>query len=261
MDQQPGSQQPPQAPTPPPAPIGAQPQPASPNPYGQPPKKSTGLIIGIIAGAVLLVAGIVTVLIITLSGDKEDTDKKDDTKTSQNDDTKKDSNEDDEKKRLANAKTAKSTSDFNVVCETGSVSNAAAAEKPYKIVAFSKADGARSWSTLSLDYSADYYTKYDAFAEVGAVACLSEKAGSAVKTKTCDFKTSGENTSLDYYATAYEVTLYEAKSGKKIKDLGTVSAPATTCPSFVSYDKSDPKVIAKPDADAVDALLAAFVKE
>ena len=87
---------------------------------------------------------------------------------------------------------------------------------------------------------------------------MSEKDGAQVKTKTCDFKSGDDPITVDYYATVYNVTVYEAKSGKKIKDLGTVSAPASTCPMFATYNKNDPKLVASPDTAAVDALIAEF---
>lgn len=257
-----GPQQP-QAPmAPPPAPQAPQPpQPGMPNPYGQPPKKNTGLIVGIIIGVALLLAGVATALIILLSKDDGDTKKKDDTKSSSKQEDKKkdeDTTANDDKKRAANAKTAQYMSDLSTVCEVGSITNAADFTKPYKVAAFSKSAERNSWSAISLKYNAPYTVKYDEFTQANVVACLSEKDDARVKTKTCDFKSGGEAVSIDYYATTYNVTLYEAKSGKKIKDAGTVNAPASTCPMFASYSKSDPKIIASPDTAAVDAVIAEF---
>jgi hypothetical protein len=252
----------PQAPTPPPAPQP--PQPGAVNPYGQPPKKKTGMIVGIIVGAVVLLAGVATLLIILLSNDNDSKDKKtDDSKSSSKQETKKEekSAKNDDKLRAANAKTAKSMSDLSNVCKVGSVSNAAEFTKPYKVAAFSKADGRSDyWSMVSLEYNAPYAVKYDEFTQVNTVACLSEKDDAQVKTKTCDFKSGDEAISIDYYATTFELTVYEAKSGKKIKDLGEVGAPATTCPMFASYNNNDPKIVAKPDSAAVDALIKEFTQ-
>ena len=63
MDQQPAPQTP-TPPTPPQTPNGAAPQ--APNPYGQPNKNNTGLIVGIVVGVVLLIAIVATVLALTL---------------------------------------------------------------------------------------------------------------------------------------------------------------------------------------------------
>lgn len=250
----------PQAPAaaPPPPAAPQPPQAGTPDPYGQPPKSKTGLIIGIVIAAVLLLGGGATALILTLSGDK---DTKDNTSTSRQDDEKpaEDEAADEDKLRAANAKTAAYMSDLNAVCEVGSISNAAEFTKPYKVAAFSKANDDRSWATVSLKYDAAYNVKYDEFEKVNAVVCLDEKKDAAVKSTTCEFKSGGETIKIDYYATSYIATLYEAKSGKKVKELGSVSAPASRCPMFASYNKEDPKLIAKPDSAAVDALVAKFI--
>lgn len=257
MDQQPS----PQAPIPPQAPTGMPPQ--APTPYSQPPKKNTNLIIGIVIGVVVLLAVVGTILALTLSSkDNGDSDKKDEKTTSKTDSSKKEDTEaDDAKKRAANATTATSLTSFNVVCETGSISNAASFEKPYKVVAFSSYDRGgdrQSWSQVYLKYGASYEVKYDSFAEANVVVCLKEDTSKRVKSQSCDFTSSGEKVSVDYYATQFEAVAYEAKTGKKIKSLGTVNAPAAKCPTFATYVKSDPKIIASPDKDALDVLVAAF---
>lgn len=48
------------------------------------------------------------------------------------------------------------------------------------------------------------------------------------------------------------------KTGKKIKELGEVSAPADRCPFMTALSQDGPKVIAKPDRDTIDAMLAEF---
>lgn len=246
-----------QAPTPPPAP-----QPGTPNPYNQPPKKNTGLLVGIIIAAVLIIAGVATALIIMLSGDKDDTKKDNSTDSSQKaDDNKEDQAEDEAKRRAANAKTASSSLDLSAVCDDGSITNAADFKAPYKVAAFSKSSDRNSWSSIFLQYDAPYTAEYSKYETVNVVACITENADAAVKSKTCEFKSGGETVKIDYFATTYTIAVHEAKSGKKIKDLGTVSGPATTCPSFVSYNKNDPKIIAKPDTAAVDAAILKFTKE
>ncbi len=265
----PNDTQQPQAPTPPPVapqppqPSVTPPQPGVPNPYGQPPKKNTGLIIGIIIGAILLIGGgVALALTLSNSGDKKEDSSKQTSKDSSDNTTKKDTEEvpaNDDALRAANAKTAGSLTDFKAVCEVGSVSNAADLAKPYKVVAFSKEDNGRDyWSQTSLKYGAPYYVEYNKFEQANVVVCLSETISSRVKAKTCDFKSGEDNLTIDYYATAFSATAYEAKTGKKLQDLGTINAPASTCPMFASYDKNDPKIIANPDATALDAAVAKF---
>lgn len=244
-------------------PVAPAPQPSAPNPYNQPPKKNTGLIVGIIIAAVLVIAGIATALIIMLSSNKDDTKKDNDTNTSQkkDDEKKEDPAEEEAKRRAANAKTAASNLDLSAVCDDGSITNAAEFKAPYKVAAFSKSSDRDSWSSIFLKYDAPYTAEYSQYETVNVVACITEKADAAVKSKTCEFKSGSETIKIDYFATTYEIAVHEAKSGKKIKDLGTVSAPATTCPSFVSYNKNDPKIIAKPDTAAVDAAILKFTQE
>ncbi len=231
-------------PTTPPTPPGVTP----------PPKKNIQQIISMVFGAVCVIAiGAYLVSSLLPGNDQKAADSKN---TASQQDS-------DEKLRQANAVTATSLSNLNAPCQVGSVTNAAEFTKPYKVAAFSKTTSARSWTNVSLDSKADYSVKYNEYEKVSVVACVKEKEGAAVKSSTCDFKSGDKTTSLDYYATKYEVSVYEAKSGKKIKDLGEVSAPApaSRCPIFTMYNKSDPKLIAAPDSNALNALVAAFVAE
>lgn len=222
-------------------------------------KTNTGLIIGIIIGAIVLLVGVVIAIVVAFSLLSNDS-KKANNKTTGGDSSKQATKSDEDKLRAANTKTADSLADFSAVCQTGAISNAAAYGAPYRVVALAKSSDKNVWSTVSLKYDAPYSVKYSEYAVVNAVVCLTEQKGAAVKAKTCEFKSSGEAKMIDYYATMYDAALYEAKSGKKVKDLGTVSGPAESCPIFVTYDKSDPKIIAKPDSDAVDALVAQFAQ-
>ncbi len=224
-----------------------------------PTKTNTGLIIGIIIGAIVLLVGVVIAIVVAFSLLSNDS-KKANNKTTGGDSSKQSTSSNEDKLRTANTKTADSLSDFSAVCQTGAVSNAAAYGAPYRVVALAKSSDKNVWSTVSLKYDAPYSVKYSEYAVVNAVVCLTEQKGAAVKAKTCEFKSSGEAKMIDYYATMYDAALYEAKSGKKVKDLGTVSGPAESCPIFVTYNKSDPKIIAKPDSDAVDALVAQFAQ-
>lgn len=236
------------APTPPPSAPGA------PTPDGNKPKK--GLLIGVIIAAIVLLAVGVGLAFALNQNNDEPADNN--TSTSRDQD---DEQASDEQLRAANATTARYLSNFDVVCGTGSVTNAADYAEPYKIAAFSKTEDARSWSSVTLPYDADYRADYDNFEETNVVACLSEKAGTAVKAETCEFTSQGERVSVDYYAVQYDLTLYQAKTGQKIEDLGTINGPATNCPSFATYNPNDPKIYARPDADAVGAALNRFVAE
>ena len=250
-------QQPPLSPNPPTTPPPAAPNPPTP-PTGpsspMQPHSNKNLIIGVVVAAVvalLIIAGVVVA--IAMSGNKSDNKNTNDNNTT--------NQQDDDALRSANAETANSLSDFDVVCDNGSISNAAAYEKPYKVTAFASNSTTRSASTVSLPFGADYNADYKDYAATNIVACLAEKEGSAVKSKTCDFKSGGETVKLDFYALKYALTLREAKTGKLIKELGEVNGPATTCPFFVSYSKDDPKYYARPDSDAVGMAIEKFIAQ
>lgn len=218
----------------------------------QGPKRNVGLIVGIIIAAMLVIGGIVAAIVVTSNSSKSDNQTSSDERTE-------DDGKDDIKS--VNAKTASSIGQFSAVCENGSITNAADFAEPYRVVAFSQPSIKSSWASVNLSYDADYRVDTKAFTEANTVACLEEKDGTAVKSQTCEFTTRGEKVSVDYYAVEYNLTIYEAKTGKKVKDLGTINGPALKCPSFVTYDRSDPKIHANPDADAVDAAIASFVAE
>lgn len=164
-------------------------------------------------------------------------------------------------------KKASSLSDFDVVCDRGSISNAATYGKPYKIAAFAPqvrpspmSQVSRDhWTQLTLDARADYRASADDFQSANVVACLTQKPGSEVKSRSCDFKTdAGENVTVNYYAVQYNIELREAKTGKHIEELGAVDGPAARCPFLLWVKTRDPKMYAEPDPAAVDAKLAEF---
>ncbi|WP_231989192.1 MULTISPECIES: hypothetical protein [unclassified Mycobacterium] len=165
------------------------------------------------------------------------------------------------------AKKATSLSEFDVVCDRGSIINAAWYQKPDKIVAFAPYDepdpmrevASTHWSQVTLDSRADYRANPDDFRSTNVVACLTRKPGTEVKSRTCDFHTdAGEHVAVDYYAVQYNIELREARTGKHIDQLGAVDGPATSCPFFSWVKKRDPKMYAGPDPAAVDAKLAEF---
>lgn len=230
--------------------ASTQPSTPTPDPYGnKAPKQPIGLIIAAILAGVIILG--IAAQALFMNNDTSD-DPKDNRSSSE-----RKQDDDDAKKRAANSKTAARIGDFGTVCETGSISNAAEYKAPYKVAAFSKTSDKRSWSQVTLKYDADYTVKHDEFSDVNTVVCAKEDEDSTVKTKECEFN---RNT-LDYYATVYEVSIHNAQTGEKIKDLGTVSGPADSCPMFVTYDRNDPKIIAKPDQAGIDAKIAEFISE
>jgi hypothetical protein len=165
-------------------------------------------------------------------------------------------------------KKASSLSDFDVVCDRGSISNAAPYGKPYKVAAFAPneppnmpnlASSPDHWRELALDSRADYRASPDDFQSTNVVACLTHKPGTEVKSLTCNFETdAGEHVTVDYYSVQYNIELREARTGKHVEQLGAVDGPATSCPFLVWVNKRDRKMYAKSDPAAVNARLAEF---
>lgn len=165
------------------------------------------------------------------------------------------------------SKKAASPADFAVVCDGGSISNAAPYGKPYKIAAFAPYDepdpmreaAHLNWREETLDTRADYRVNPDDFQSTNVVACLTRKPGTEVKSRTCNLQTkTGEHVDVAYYAVQFDLELREARTGKHIEHLGTVDGPAASCPLYVWFNTRDPKAYAEPDPAAVDAKLAEF---
>ena len=222
-----------------------------------PPKKSkTGLIVGIVISVIVLLLIIGGATAFLMMGSKSD--------KSQSNSSDSSSDQDKPSTKESNAITAKYVTEFEVVCNDGSVTNAAASAKPYIISAFynnNATSDSESWSQLSVGYGESYKVDLDKPEAVNVVACLKEKSGTAAKSKTCEFesRTDGK-VSIDYYSVEYDLTYYEAKTGKKIKAGTTVNGPANTCPGFAAFSKTDPKIYAKPDETALETQLKAFAQ-
>lgn len=251
----------PQAPQPqpqaPPTPGPVPPQPYGPQgtPYAMPPqpKSNVGLIIGIVGGVIALVVIIGLVITLTLSGAKKSV-----SDNNQKPNTPVTTPQVDEPKTPKNAITSTSLTGMSEVCDGASILNAADLAKPYKVAAFYKSEDRTIWSSISLKFDAEYTAKYDSFEQTNVIACLSEDVSQREKVQTCDFTSGGEAISVDYYATSYKFAAYEAKTGKKIEDFGSINAPASKCPTFASYNRSNPILVATPDTATVDAKIAAF---
>jgi hypothetical protein len=163
-----------------------------------------------------------------------------------------------DEQRASNAKIAAVTSDFDVVCSRGSVTNAAVYAKPYKIIAFHQAAGPARWQAITLDPRARYVADPNALSAINVVACLSRKPGTEVRSGRCDFESGGVRVSVDRYAVEYTIDLHEAKTGMPIKSLGTVKSAVTDCPMI---DLGSSKLYEMPDTAAVEEKLAAFATE
>lgn len=163
------------------------------------------------------------------------------------------------------ATVAKYSSDFDEVCKGGAISNAAdyTTNKTAIIYAFhNSVITDTSWSSDLIGYGKSYYLKdLDKFSTISVVACAQYVDGSANGGITCDYKAAdGTSTTIKYQATKYDLTFYEAKTGKKISDGGEIVGTATKCPSSILYDSAKKTGYADPDRDALEAAADTFVK-
>lgn len=263
------------SPAPSPAPVQA------PTPNGQPPKKlGTGAIIAIAGGAVfliLLIIGIVVAVSAMTAKDKTDTSRNDDSSKT---DTPKDEDS------TASAITAKTLVDLRAVCIGDSVQNAAPLAKPYRYVIYENNNiyshnpelrkqsldqpfkDEYAWDMFGVatnDESVSLSNKSDP-SELNVVVCLDRDDSTAVKTMTCAAQLSpsqrreGAPSTIDFHSVKYKVSLYEAQTGKKIKDLAAINGPATECPSIVYYTPGSPGIYGDPDTTKLNAALEAFEK-
>ncbi|SBT43219.1 hypothetical protein [Micromonospora auratinigra] len=161
------------------------------------------------------------------------------------------------------ALTARYSSDMSSVCEGSSILNAAPYSTPSgaKALVFANApDRPSFWSQKSFSSAKSYYTRSSDFAAASVVGCLKVVDGSEGAPKKCDYKNSeGKRVTVSYISSRYQLTFYAAKTGEKIGDGGTVNAPATRCPSFISYNKITMKSYAAPDPGTMEAALDKFL--
>ncbi|MFF5179132.1 hypothetical protein ACFY2Q_14030 [Micromonospora sp. NPDC000316] len=237
-----------------------------------PPKKSNkGLIIGLVAGAVVLVLAICGAgigLVIAYGDDEEPgttvasgspapgTDASPDAAASP---TPAESGPPADN----NSMTARYSSDLSNVCEGSQILNAAPYSGPSGAKAYTfsnNPDRPTFWSSKYVASSKPYYAKSDEYEKVSVVGCLKFEEGSQGTPRKCQYKDSAQKqVTVDYISSRYTLTFYAAKTAEKIGDGGTVTAPASRCPSVISYDKSTMKAYAAPDSGTIEAALDKFL--
>ncbi|GAB2955241.1 hypothetical protein GCM10027280_49580 [Micromonospora polyrhachis] len=238
-------------------------------PYGtpEPPKKSNkGLTIGLIIGGVVLLVLLLcggAVALVMNSGDDEDDKPIAQPGNSAGADPSNGAKPTQPGNKNNNAITADSASDFREVCSGGAIMNAAPYNGPAgaKAYAFSNSPGRlTSWGTESLDYDATYYAKSAEYTTVSVVGCLTYEEGSEASGQKCDIKASdGTKLTVDYMSSRYTLTFHNAQTGEKIGDGGSINAPATRCPSFMTYNKTTLKSYASPDDGTLNAAFKKFL--
>lgn len=224
---------------------------------GAPEKKSKkGLIVGIIIGIsvlFLIFAGLFFILVSNSVSKIQD--EADSTKAKS--DTSKSSSQN-------NAITAKFASDYDAVCDGGSVLNAPAPVKPYLIETFftNDANSGTSWTSVNVGYGEAYHPDSKNPVSANVVACLTQKKDSEAKSKVCNFEEGADNKpiSINYYSVEYELIYREAKTGEAIGSPTPINGPATTCPLFASYSKTNPRIFADPDKVALEVSHKALAK-
>ncbi|MEV5823884.1 hypothetical protein ABUL04_16760 [Micromonospora harpali] len=244
-------------------------------PMPPPQKSNRGLIIGLAAGAVVVVLAICGAGIgLALVGDDEDPtpiasgpatagpstgNPQPGTETSATPEPA----ESQEQPNNNNALTARYSSDLSGVCDGSPILNAATYSGPSGAKAYTFANSIERptfWSTKSVSSAKPYYAKSADFTSVSVVACLKVDEGSEGTPKKCDYKdNSGKQVTISYISSRYTMTFYAAKTAEKIGDGGTVNAPANRCPSFISYNKITMKSYASPDSGTIEAALDKFL--
>ncbi|MGK5676797.1 hypothetical protein ACSNOB_28655 [Micromonospora sp. URMC 106] len=261
----------------PPAPQSGYPgygQPGQPPQFGAPvppPQKSNkGLIIGLSAAAVVILlvlcgAGVGFVLVNNDDDDPTPVASATPNTTSSNPgtDASPTPGEPEPEPNNNNAVTARYSSDLGDVCEGSQILNAAPYSGPSGAKAYvfsNNPDRLTFWSSKSIASNKPYYAKSADFETVSVVGCLKFVEGSEGAPKKCQYKDSSDKqVTIDYVSSRYTLTFYAAKTGEKIGDGGTVSAPANRCPSFISYNKNTMKAYASPDTGTIEAALDKFL--
>ncbi|MFD6564840.1 hypothetical protein [Micromonospora profundi] len=238
-----------------------------------PPKKSNkGLIIGLVAGAVVLILAVCGAgigLLVAYGGDDEPSTVASASPTpgtdggSSPDPAATPTPGQSAPPNDNNSMTARFSSDLSNVCEGSQILNAAPYNGPSGAKAYTfsnNPDRPTFWSSKFVGSTKPYYAKSSEYESVSVVGCLKFEEGSQGTPKKCQYKDSSEKqVTVDYVSSRYTLTFYAAKTAEKIGDGGTVTAPAARCPSVISYDKSTMRAYAAPDSGTIEAALDKFL--
>jgi hypothetical protein len=93
---------------------------------------------------------------------------------------------------------------------------------------------------------------------VQLVACL-EPADEGRQVRTCTFDSGDE---VPLYEATYDVTVYEARTGREVGTATIPAAVSASCPMILTWDENeDPKVLTEPSLTQVRQALAEFTGE
>lgn len=263
-----------QQPNQPVAPQPPLPQPQMP-PQGQPPKNNRKKLLLITIGAILFIATAIGAVIAIYSMsdlgrvhiDSESSKKQDESES------KKGASSKDKKDTF----TANYTDDFSLVCKNMAAENALPFKRPVVgayftnnvLITKDRLDSANpEWRKYGLDTvnTGTPNEKVATSKEINAVICLDRDDSTAVKYTTCQLQRkvdSKETAPVDYYSVQYKMTLYEANTGKKVKEFTPINGNAEKegCPVSTIFDPDDPKFYAMPDVDEINTQIEEFNKQ
>jgi hypothetical protein len=238
-----------------------------PYPPPQPGKSNKGLIIGLGIGALalLLVMGGLGIVLVSHLGD-DDPDPASTTAVAEPGPSEQASEEPTGEEEADNggnnAITAKYAADFEIVCQGGSVLNAAGYSPGKRTKAYVFANSLPQPETYSyqVTYTGRFYGSSSAVTQVGVVGCLTAVTGSEGPGRKCVIQDADKKrVTIDHVSSRFRLTFRAARTGEKLGDGGTVNAPATRCPFLVRYDPATRKSYALPDDAAVTAAFEKFM--
>ena len=214
-------------------------------PFPPPKKSNKGLVIGLVAGAVVLMlaicgAGIGLVLV---NGDDDEPDHarrrvhSPDAGTGSTPGTEPPPRRGSRRRRANNnAVTARYSSDLSNVCDGGQILNAATYSGPAGAKAYmfsNNPDRPTSWSSKSVASDKPYYAKSADFQTVSVVGCLKFVEGSEGAPKKCQYKDSaGKQVTVYYISSRYTLTFYAAKTGREDRRRRHRQRPGDTVPEL-----------------------------
>lgn len=164
--------------------------------------------------------------------------------------------EDSDSTGSASAVTADSIYDMSKACTNNySISNAGTYVRgSSKVVVFNNSVQSESYyGTLSVIKDS---WRTNSVSEAGLIVCMEASEGTSAG-KSCDYESNGEKVSIPLYHTSYQVRVIEAKTGQ-VLTTQNIKTNSNQCPSFTSYQKSNPKVYESPKGDMVEGVITPY---
>ena len=157
---------------------------------------------------------------------------------------------------------AKTLDDYKAACAAGTITNAKVytGTAPHPVVLFEKgSDGKYALSQVA--FTDKTWAAEASKIEAGQlVSCIAIKTSSDKKLKTCPITdaTTKVTTNVDFYSTDYDISTYEAASGKLL-EVKSVPSVGTECPTTAVVSKVDPRIYARYDLAGIETALKDLV--